>query len=158
MTVGLLPRQTLYDKALDYTSYYYETSKHPPDSFGVCSGNFDGAGGSYGCIQFNWFSETIQPIFKDLINNYPTVCLNAFNNVNTDYLTWKTVVQTYSTTNQINWGDTITIWEYEADGVTKKSGSGHKIKEPWNTYFKQLMLTPEAVARQKTAVQPYYDN
>src|SRR3954465_8753652 len=117
MTVGLLPRQTLYDKALDYTSYYYETSKHPPDSFGVCSGNFDNAGGSYGCIQFNWFSGTCQPIFKDLINNYPTMCLNAFSGDTTYYNEFKDVTFNRTTANQITWGDSITIYQYDAQGV-----------------------------------------
>jgi hypothetical protein len=158
MTVGLLPRNTVYQKAKDYVTFYYETSKTAPDCYGVTAGDFDGAGMSWGIIQFNWKSTTIQPIFKDLINNYPTVCLNAFNNDQARYNEWVDVVFNKTTTEQIAWGTSKTIYtQFNADGTPVRS-SGRKLQAPWQTYFEQLGVTPESIARQDVAVQPYLDN
>lgn len=157
MTTGILPRNTVYQRAKDYVTYYYETSKTAPDCYGVTAGNFDNAGISHGIIQFNFYSGTLQPIWKDLINNYPSVCLSAFNNVTADYNTWVDVVKNRTTTDQIAWGESITAYKLDANGNIIKS-SGHSVKEPWATYFRQLGLTSQSITRQDTAVQPYLDN
>jgi hypothetical protein len=156
MTVGLLARNEVYRLAKRYVTFYYETSKYEPDCYGVTAGNFDGAGLSHGIIQFNFKSGTIQPIWKDLINQYPDVCKNAFNNNLTDYNKWVDVVFNYTTTNQIAWADSITVFSYDANG-NKIQSSGRKLKEPWNSYFTALGKTPESIARQDKGVQPYLD-
>jgi len=155
MTYGNLGITYTRNQALSYTSYNYETSKTLPDAFGVMSGNFDGAGGSFGVIQFNWKSGTIQPIFRDLINQHPEDVQAAITST-ADYTTFVDVVMNRTTTNQIAWGESITLWEYNADG-TKKSGSGHKTKEPWNTYFLNLGAMKSCQDRQMLGCNNYFN-
>ena len=145
MTV--LPVEELKGKMLDYITYYYETSKIRPDCYGVTAGDFDGAGLSHGVIQFNFYSGTIQPIWSYLINNYPTVCKTAFNNVLSDYNTWVDVVLNRTNQEQQDWGTSIT------DPL-----NDHKVVEPWNTYFKQLGMSVEGIERQLLGCEPYFAN
>lgn len=133
-------------QALDYTSFNYETSLHTPASFGAVSGNFDGAGGSYGIIQFNWKSGTVQPIFTSMITNYAADLQGAFT-VTADYNTFLDVVQNRTTADQINWGDSI------SDPTNKQ-----KVLEPWNTYFKNLGNYQSYQDLQMNACGPYFDN
>lgn len=147
MSTGVLPLVTLKKNMFDYITYYYETSKTAPDCYGVTAGDFDGAGLSTGIIQFNFYSGTIQPIWKDLINEYPIVCKTAFNNVLTDYNTWVDIVFNKTNEEQQQWGTSIT-----------DPTNSHKVIEPWNTYFKQLGMSPEGIARQDEGCQPYFNN
>lgn len=134
------------NQALDYTSFNYETSKHRPDSYGVVSGNFDGAGGSYGIIQFNWKSGTCQPIFQDMILTWNDDLTASITNTN-DYNTFVDVVQNRSTTDQIAWGDTIS-----------NPSNKHTVIEPWNTYFATLGTKETYQNRQDMACTPYFNN
>jgi hypothetical protein len=132
-------------QALSYTSYNYETSKTLPAAYGVMSGNFDGAGGSFGVIQFNWKSGTIQPILRDLINDHPADMQAAFTST-ADYNTIVDVVLNRTTANQILWGDSI------SDPTNK-----HKVIEPWNTYFVTLGSFQSCQDRQMQACQNYFN-
>jgi len=143
MTV--LPIDELKGKMLDYITYYYETGQVRPECYGVTAGDFDSAGLSTGIIQFNFLSGTIQPIWSYLINNYSTVCKTAFNNVLTDYNTWVDVVLNRTNQQQQDWGTSIT-----------DPNNSHKVVEPWNTYFKQLGMSPEGVERQLLGCEPYF--
>src|SRR5690348_12788244 len=126
MTAGAFSLTKTQQQALDYTSYNYETSMHRPLSYGCVSGNFDGAGGSYGIIQVNWKSGTCQPVFQDMINLWSDDLAAAITNTN-DYNTFVDVVMNRTTTDQIAWGESI------SDQTNK-----HKVIEPWNTYFTTL--------------------
>jgi hypothetical protein len=146
MTAGLIPLAELQQDCLNYVTFYYETGKVAPDCYGVMSGNFDGAGGSYGIIQFNWKSGTIQPLFLDLINNHIDVIAKCFT-ATSDYNTFIDVVKNRSTADQIAWGDTIT------DPANK-----HKVLEPWNTYFVNLGKEPANQSKQKALCQNYFNS
>lgn len=132
-------------QALDFTTYYYETSQHKPLCYGVMSGNFDGAGGSYGSCQFNWKTGDLQPIFKDLINNHPDDLAAAITNT-TDYNTFVDVVTNRTTADQISWGDSIT-----------NPNNKNTVIEPWNTYFKTLGTMASCQAAQENATMQYYN-
>ncbi|WP_306010530.1 GH25 family lysozyme [Bacillus sp. MMSF_3328] len=122
-----------------------ETSTSPPDSFGVTGGNFDGQGISHGAIQYNFGSGTLQPIWKDLINKYPSVVRGAITN-QADYDYFVNMVLNFTKADQIAFGDRI------SDPANK-----HKVIEPWNTYFKNLGKTQESIDRQKEAAVWYFD-
>ena len=145
MTAGNLGIDYTRSQALNYTSYNYETSKTMPDAFSVMSGNFDGAGNSFGIIQWNWKSGTLQPIMRDMVNLHAEDVQAAFTNT-ADYNTFVDVVLNYTTANQILWGDSIT------DPANK-----HQCLEPWKTYFSTLGTFQSCQDRQLAAVKPYYD-
>ena len=42
---------------------YFETNKKIDDAFKIVTGNFDGQGISFGCLQWNFGQQTLQPIF-----------------------------------------------------------------------------------------------
>lgn len=132
-------------QALDFTTYYYETSQHKPLAYGVMSGNFDGAGGSYGTCQFNWKTGDLQPIFKDLINNHVADVQAAFTQT-ADYNTFVDVVLNRTTADQIAWGDSIT-----------NQSNKNTVIEPWNTYFKNLGAMASCQAAQENATVHYYN-
>jgi hypothetical protein len=145
MTVGNFGIDYTRSKALDYTSYNYETSMTQPASFGCASGDFDGAGGSYGLIQWNWKSGTCQPIFRDMVNLH-AADLQSVITTTADYNTFVDVVLNRTTANQMAWGTSIT-------DMTNK----HKILEPWATYFKNMGNLKSYQDRQLAAVKPYYN-
>jgi hypothetical protein len=146
MTPGNLGYDYTKNAARDYISYYYETSMARPASYGVASGNFDGAGGSYGIIQFNWLSGTCQPIFKDMFNYHAADMADSFTNT-ADYNTFYDVVFNRTTTNQIAWGETI------SDQTNK-----HKLLPTWAGYFATLGTKKSYQDRQDTACIPYWNN
>jgi hypothetical protein len=49
-------------KILSLTTYF-ETNKKIDDAFKIVAGNFDGQGISFGCLQWNFGQQTLQPIF-----------------------------------------------------------------------------------------------
>jgi hypothetical protein len=132
--------------ALDYTSYNYETSKKRPDSYGVASGDFDGAGGSFGIIQYNWKSGTCQGMFKDMFNLYPDDIAASITNT-ADYNTFYDVVFNRTTAEQMSWGSSIT------DQTNK-----HKLIEPWNTYFITMGTKESYQNLQIEYATPYLQN
>src|SRR4051812_40687096 len=157
MTAGLIPLAQLQQDCLNYVTFYYETGKTAPDCYGVMSGDFDGAGGSYGIIQFNWKSGTIQPLFLDLINNHIDVIAKCFT-ATADYNKFIDVVKNYSTADQIAWGTSITHYtSFNADGTPVKS-TGHTVVEPWNTYFVNLGKEPACQSKQNALCQNYFNS
>ena len=145
MTAGNLGIDYTRSQALDFTTYNYETSQHKPLAYGVMSGNFDGAGGSFGTCQFNWKTGDLQPIFTDLVNLHPADVQTAFT-VTADYNTFIDVVKNRTTAQQISWGDSIT-----------NQANKNTVVEPWNTYFKTLGTLKSCQDRQEVATIPYYN-
>jgi hypothetical protein len=150
--------QYVRQQALNYTSFNYETTgKAYPENYGTMSGNFDNAGGSWGVIQYNWKSGTLQPLLKSLFENHPDVVAAAFTNT-ADYNTLYDVVYNRTTADQIAWGESVTYWLYDANGNKITTGaSGHSYIEPWNTYFHDLGVSPEGQAAQNAGVQSYWN-
>lgn len=155
MTAGLIPLADLKGHCRDFVSYYYETSHTAPTCYGIMSGDFDDMGGSYGVIQFNWGSGTLQPLFLDLVNNHLDVIAKCFT-VTADYNKFIDVVKNYSTADQVAWGTSITNYtSFKADGSPLKS-TGHTVKEPWNTYFVNLGKEPANQNKQIALCEPYF--
>lgn len=143
----VLPLEKLKENLLSQTSYL-ETSTKYPSNFGVTAGNFDGAGISWGAIQYNFGqtveNNTLSPIWIDLINNHPAVCAACFSN-QSDYTWWKNLILANVYANLKSFGTNIT-----------DPTNSHKVIEPWNTNFTKLGMTPEAIQRQIQAAEWYY--
>lgn len=146
-TNTILPLTTLKRKMLALTSFY-ETSTTEPDNYGVTAGNFDGAGISWGAIQFNFGKteqyNTLSPIWQDLINNNPAVTKGAFTK-QTDYDLWRNLIL------RNNYTELKTFAKKITDPTNE-----HKVKEPWKTYFMNLGRTLEAQDRQLQGAERYY--
>jgi LysM repeat protein len=132
----------------------YETSTPYPRNFGVTAGNFDGAGVSWGAIQFNAKTGPLIAMWQAMINNHSTVTLNAFlENVN------RTVES--NTLNHDIWkammlrGDFAEILAW-ADSRSDEAKKDHGLIEPWNTYFMSLGITEEAQELQKNNASWYH--
>lgn len=141
--IDIFSEEDLKRNALALTSLY-ETSTDYPYNFGVTAGNFDGAGLSHGAIQFNFGSGTLQPIWRDLINQHPDVVKSALSN-KWDYDYFADLILNKTKADQVAFGDRIT------DQTNK-----HKVVEPWNTYFRNLGITQESINRQMVAAEWYY--
>lgn len=147
-TGDILPLAELKEQLLALTSYL-ETSTTYPNNFGITTGNFDGAGISWGAIQYNFGqmedSNTLSPIWRDLINNYPDVCKACFSNIS-DYDWWTNLILTGTYTQLKTFGTNIT-----------DSTNNHKVIEPWNTNFTKLGMTQEGIERQVQGANWYYN-
>src|SRR5436305_7497072 len=132
-------------QAENFTSYYFETSNTKPLAYGIMSGDFDGAGGSYGIIQWNWKYGTLQPIFRDLVNLHPTDVQTAFT-ITADYNEFVDVVLNRTVAQQMAWGNSIT-----------DPNNNHKVIAKWDAYFKTLGTLKSCQDRQEAAVVPYFN-
>lgn len=125
----------------------YETSSTYPTNFGVCSGNFDGAGVSWGAIQYNAKTGPLIAMWQTMINNHPTVTMKAFtdnadktNETNlANYENWKALFLAGVFAD-------ILAWAEPRSDLTKDK---HGLIEPWNTYFMNLGITNESIELQK---------
>jgi LysM repeat protein len=132
----------------------YETSTPYPNNFGVTAGNFDGAGVSWGAIQFNAKTGPLIPMWQAMINNHTVVTMKAFtdnasrtNESNlANYESWKTLFLAGNITDIIAWADP------RSDPAKNK----HGLIEPWNTYFMNLGITAEAQELQKNNASWYH--
>ena len=132
----------------------YETSTPYPNNFGVTAGNFDGAGVSWGAIQFNAKTGPLIAMWQAMINNHPEVTLKAFTDngsrtieSNTaNYNTWKTLFLAGNFADILAW----------ADPRSDLAKNKHGLNEPWNTYFMNLGITAEAQELQKNNASWYH--
>ncbi|QKE74957.1 LysM peptidoglycan-binding domain-containing protein [Arthrobacter citreus] len=144
-SVKLPASESVKKMALEITSWY-ETSSSEADAFGTTSGNFDGQGLSFGALQENFGTNTIQPIMKNMFNNHNDIVLKAFNGDTDSYNTFKDVIMNKTTKEQVAWGDSIT------DPKDK-----YQVIEPWKTYFKNLGTSKECIDEQINASKWYFD-
>ena len=143
----ILSKEQFEWQALLCTSQY-ETSTPYPNNFGVSASNFDGAGVSWGAIQFNAKTGPLISMWQTMINSYPDVTFKAFTDnqsrtieSNTaNYNSWKTLFLAGVFADILTWADA------RADLAKNK----HGFNEPWNTYFMNLGITAEAQELQKT--------
>lgn len=132
----------------------YETSTPYPKNFGVSASNFDGAGLSWGAIQFNAKTGPLISMWQTMINNYPTVTQKAFTDNTSrtnesnlaNYNSWKTLFLAGNFADILAWSDA------RADLAKNK----HGFIEPWNTYFMNLGVTAESQELQKTNASWYH--
>ena len=108
----------LKEKTLAMTGFF-ETSRGYPDCYGMYSGNHDLQGGSWGVLQFNWGTGSIQPLLKFMFENHNAVTTSV---LGANYDTLYNVTYNTTTPQQIAWSDGISV------GADKRT-----VAEPWNT-------------------------
>lgn len=149
-TTLVTPQITTYEelkaKCLALTGLF-ETSAGYPDAYGATAGNSDQAGMSFGALQYNFKSGTLQPVLRAMFDNYPNVVKNAFNyNANPSYYnTLKNVVYNMTRSQQVSWGASIS------------TSGGKNIVEPYRTYFRNLGVTPECIAVQVQHAETFFN-
>ena len=133
----------LKEKTLAMTGFF-ETSRGYPDCYGMYSGNHDLQGGSWGVLQFNWGTGSIQPLLKFMFENHNAVTTSV---LGANYDTLYNVTYNMTTPQQIAWSDGISV------GADKRT-----VAEPWNTLFMNLGRTPECIAQQITYSENWRPN
>lgn len=132
----------------------YETSTPYPNNFGVTAGDFDGAGVSWGAIQFNAKTGPLIAMWQNLINNHETITKKAFTDNTSrtnesnlaNYESWKTLFLAGNFTD-------IKAWALARSDEAKNK---HGLIEPWNTYFMNLGITNESIELQKVNASWYH--
>ena len=151
----LLPEKTVKDKAMELTSIEYETELLFPENYGMTAGNFDGQGISHGCIQFPLGWGTLQGIWKDLYTNSFDMVKSKFTLL-ADFTSWEDWLLNKTIQQQIDHADiTWTDWKLDGNG-DRIPESGHNVKEPWKTYFRNLGVSNESQLRQQQEVDVIY--
>ena len=131
--------KTLFERCLELTGTF-ETSKLPPESYGVTVGNFDGAGMSFGVLQFNLLSGTLQPILREMIAKHPDIVKSCFGSL---YPELQEMLDTRSTKAQIEW-------------AKKRTINCRPLRPEWRDAFRRLGITPECIAIQRQAAKERY--
>jgi hypothetical protein len=116
-------------KALKITTIF-ETGR--PLNFCGLAGNFDGCGISFGLLQWNIKSGSLQPLLKDFIRLSPAGFDKIFGN---DSKSFKEVIMNKSPKDQLQFALSI-------------NDSKNRIIEPWKTYFTKLGADPDMQAIQ----------
>ena len=77
-----MPKPAMLDEGLDFRCLAltgsFETNSGAPDCFCAISGDFDDQGISLGVLQWNFGQNTLQPLLKALMTQYPKVAQGVF--------------------------------------------------------------------------------
>jgi hypothetical protein len=96
------------------------------DKFQQITGNFDGAGLSFGPAQMNFKSGTLQPLFAEFRKADEAALKACFTDPD-DYAEWLNVLQMPTAAQQIAWSNHISTGRANSDVV-----------EPWKDYFRAV--------------------
>lgn len=129
----------IFERILELTGTF-ETSKLPPESYGVTVGNFDGAGMSFGILQFNLLSGTLQPILREMIAKHPNLVKSCFGSL---YPELQEMLDTRSTKAQIEW-------------AKKRTINCRPLRPEWRDAFRCLGITPECIELQRKIAREKY--
>jgi len=100
----------------------FETSG---DKFQQVTGNFDGAGLSFGPVQWNFKSNTLEPLFRKFQEKDESALQACFTD-EIDYDEWLEVLD-QSTVQQIEWANDISTGR-----------GGHDVVQPWKGYLQAV--------------------
>jgi len=124
----------------------FETSTPPPDCYAGVTGNFDGMGISFGVLQQNIGSRSLQPLLRRVISEHPGLIANIFSSTDGDALTGILRLDERTTDGferQMDWARSI--------------NAGNRIIEPWRQNFRRLGGTPEYIAIQRDAAEEVFN-
>jgi hypothetical protein len=136
--VSILPLSELKEKTLAMSAFF-ETSKNYPESYGISSGNHDGAGLSHGVLQYNFGTGSLKTLWSYMINTHQALCQSIFG---ANYAEWEDVVMNRTVSAQVAWGDSIS---YPKDG---SANDRRFVLDPWNSLFMKLGTTQESIDKQ----------
>lgn len=140
---GAIPEPALAAAPVDQRavalSGSFETGAGAPGCFSSLAGNFDGQGMSFGALQFNLGSGTLQPILQGLLDDHPEVMETAFH------------VNLPALAAALAGGRAATL----AFAASIQDPVRHTIEEPWRGMFAALGRTPECQGAQTRAAASY---
>lgn len=114
------------------------------DYYSNLAGNFDGQGLSFGIIQFNFGQGTLAPMLREYIDKHKSQFVSIFGSTKAQQL--ENVVKNYSRSQQIAWGDSISV-----------SGNKSQVKPEWATPFKTMGTKMDNQNIQRKHSQQYID-
>jgi hypothetical protein len=132
----------LRERTLAMTGFF-ETSSGYPQAYGTMGGNHDGMGCSYGVLQYNFGTGSLQPLLNYMNDNFNQMCRDIFG---TDYAEFESVLA-MTIPDQVSWGASITNPQNE-----------YTILEPWKTHFMNLGTTQECIDKQVTYSEGWVPN
>ena len=121
-----IPANFALERAIILTSAYETTG----DPFQQVTGNFDGAGLSFGPLQVNLKTRTFHTMFNNFITLDEELLKSCFDKLE-HYYELQSILQ-MGLKKQIKWADDHSI------GKDK-----HGFKQPWKSYFKKIGRQPE---------------
>jgi peptidoglycan hydrolase-like protein with peptidoglycan-binding domain len=151
--LGQLPTGSLTDfspaeeKALRITDAFENTSwyaKHKTLSFRGLTGDFDGCGLSFGLLQWNIGTGSLQPLLQDIAHEYPQLFKQIFG---PDAEQMQQLLG-QSRDQQLKWARSINDYS---------NRNNPRVREPWAGYFQQLGDAPEFQRIQLRHVRPRMD-
>ena len=117
----------------------------------VIAGNYDGAGISCGNMQYNFgTANRLTELFNHMFTNYESKVADVFGGYTADFQTFKTVCTTYTRTQKVDWGNSISIPDANPNLNLRK------VYEPWVTYLGNLMVVPECYSKYTQMMDIYY--
>lgn len=129
----------LFERVLELTGWL-ETARFSPACYGVSVGNFDGAGMSFGIVQFNLLSRTLQPLLGQMLADYPELVAFCFGELLPEL---NDMLATKSTKYQIKWANQRTV-------------KGGALLSMWRDSFRKLGLMPQCIVLQKEMAREKY--
>ncbi len=116
------------------------------DLYQSLSGNFDGQGISMGLFQWNLGSSTLQPLLKEYVEKHKDDGMldRVFGHNKNELLN---MLYNYDKNQQVAWGEKVT-----------NPGNRTKLKEPWDTAFRELCSQRDFIEIQKKATRGYVNN
>ena len=124
----------------------FETGKGVPECFSGITGDFDGQGISYGALQWNFGTGSLQPLLRDMVQTHEAIARNIFG-PHFDALAAALAL-----------GDGA---QARADLLVFARSIQHPVKyqvfEPWRGYAKALGRTPEFQAIQVQHAHQAYE-
>jgi hypothetical protein len=117
----------------------FETSAAAPACFSVATGDFDGMGMSFGALQWNLGSGTLQPIFQGMLDQHAEVMRGIFQ----DRLPAVSAAVAGGRDQALSWARSI------------QDSNTHRFAAPWRDLFAALGATPECQALQMQAASSY---
>lgn len=119
-----------------------ETAKAPPGCFAAVAGNFDGQAVSFGALQWNFGTRTLQPILLDLFARFPERMSAVFGKD-------ATLLSDLLGSKHEN------LMAYFINMQRTSDATRWRL---WRSRFATLGATPECIAAEKAAAEPIFRN
>lgn len=125
----------------------FETSTPPPDCYAGVTGNFDKMGISFGVLQQNIGSRSLQPLLRRVINEHPALIGDIFGSTDGDAMTGIIRLDERATAG----------FERQMDWARGLNDQNNRIMEPWRQNFRTLGGTLEYIATQRDAAEEVFN-
>jgi peptidoglycan hydrolase-like protein with peptidoglycan-binding domain len=125
----------------------FETSTPPPDCYAGVTGNFDGMGISFGVLQQNIGSKSLQPMLRRVKNEHPALIASIFGSTDGDEIAG--IIRLDE--------KTAAGFERQMDWARGLNDQNNRITEPWRRNFRTLGGTPEYIAIQRDAAEELFN-